>query len=123
MSDYDEEIGGVPVADGTGKDQMRIFPDSVRSIQHLDGSRTQIDLKRAFHHVDRRKAMKEHSRQTALGILLKTVGTTQLTNEARTLRVDKIKIRQGLVQGAPASPMVFTLLVDTVLAALNKKWL
>ena len=47
VSDYDEETVGVPLADDTGKHQMRILPDSVRknqptatrSIQYLDGSR------------------------------------------------------------------------------------
>ena len=47
MSDYDEEIDGLPVDDDTGKDQVRILPDSLRekqppatrSTQHRDGSR------------------------------------------------------------------------------------
>ena len=50
MSDNDEKTGGVFVADDTGKDPMRILPDSVReqqpaatrSIQHLDSGTCKI---------------------------------------------------------------------------------
>ena len=44
------------------------------------------------------------SRQTAPGMDIKTVGTTQFTNEARTLRVAKTKTTRELSQGAPESP-------------------
>ena len=33
MSDYDEEIDGLPVDDDTGKDQVRILPESLREKQ------------------------------------------------------------------------------------------
>ena len=43
--------------------------------------------------------------------------------EAWTFHVKKInQPTMELPHGAPESPMVFTLLVDTVLAAMSKKW-
>ena len=143
----DEETGRVLVGVDTWKDKVRIFPDSVRAkqppatsiIQHLDHNRkakawsiplfaAQLGLKNLLDHLDRNQALKTmksneraRSRQTAPGTDLKTVRTAQLTNEARTLRVEKIKTTKRLPHGAPESPVVFTELVDTVLAALNKK--
>ena len=60
------------------------------------------------------------SRHTAPGMDLKTVATTQIRNEAWTLQVKKSQNNKGVQQRAPESSMVFTLLVDTVPAALNK---
>ena len=135
------------MADDTGKDQLRILAGSARgkqppatsNIPHLDGSRkskrvghptlrSTNRLEKKFDHVTENQALKAmkrtRSRQTAPGYgSQKTVGTTQSTNEARTLRVQKkFKTTRRLRHGAPESPMLFTLLVDTLLAALNKTW-
>ena len=64
----------------------------------------QIDLKKAFDHVDRNQAMKavkEHGvDKQHLALDLKTVGTTRLTIEARTLQIEKFRTTRWLPQGA-----------------------
>ena len=71
----------------------------------------QTDLKKAFDHVDRNQALKAmkrtRSRQTAPGMDLTAVGTTQFTNEAKNLRVDKLQNDKEIPQGAPESSIVF----------------
>ena len=51
------------------------------------------------------------------------MGTTRFTSGAWRLRIDKIPDdKERLPRGGPESPMVFTLLVDTVLALNNEWW-
>ena len=66
--------------------------------------------------------MKEHGVDKQHLAWISKLRTTQLTNEACTLRVEKNQNNQGAPTWSARKLMVFTELVDTVLAALNKKW-
>ena len=86
----------------------------------------QLDLKKAFDHVDRGAAIDALKLQ---GASLHTIAwITQLWDshslEMRmgSITTERFETTRGLPQGAPESPVVFTLIAEMVMRKLNGKW-
>ena len=94
-----------------GKHARRIYPKKPRS-RDIPLFPPQIDLK-PFDNVDRKQALKAHGVDKKHWAWISKLWEQHIKSR-------KFKTMRELPQGAPESPMVFTLLVDTVPAALNK---
>ena len=86
----------------------------------------QIDLKKAFDHVDR-EAAHQALREHGVGVhhqawLAKLWQEHTLEMRLGKYTSQRFTTSRGLPQGAPESPFVFTVLVDTILMRLNSKW-
>lgn len=86
----------------------------------------QIDLRKAFDHVDREaalRALQEHGVGPHLQAwIAKLWADHTLEMRLGCYRSARFSTTRGLPQGAPESPFVFTVLVDSILGRLNKKW-
>ena len=87
----------------------------------------QIEFKKALELGEQKPSAESNertwSREAAVGVDLATVGTTQFRNEARaTSRQEDSKRRRRVPKGARESPIVLTILVDTVPSALDQQW-
>ena len=86
----------------------------------------QIDIKKAFDHVDRERALQALRRKGAsrhhLAWLAKMWQEHSLEMKMGGYNTSRFQTTRGLPQGAPESPIVFTILIDMVMEALEEKW-
>ena len=84
----------------------------------------QIDLKKAFDHVNRDKALQALKAKGVsshhLAWMSKMWQEHSLVMKMGGYETQRFKTTRGLPQGAPESPLIFTILIDTVLQNLDE---
>ena len=86
----------------------------------------QVGVRKAFDHVDHRAAFKAMRLQ---GVSLHAIALIAAIWASSVVRVrlgqessDDIPMDRGLPQGAPESPLIFTMIIDMVIRSLEPRW-
>ena len=77
----------------------------------------QLDVKRAFDHVDRRAAFKAMRLQ-----ILRPFSVALVAAIWNGSCMEKVQMSRGLPEGEPESPVIFTMIMKLVLRDLIKSW-
>ena len=87
----------------------------------------QLDVKKAFDHVDHRaafRAMKLQGVSLFSMALIAAIWNGSCTKACLgTVTSNKVQMSRGLPQGAPESPVIFTMIMELVLRDLIKSWI
>ena len=87
----------------------------------------QLDVKKAFDHVDHRAALKAMKLLDVSPFSMALIAAIWNGNcmEARlgTVSSSKVRLGRGLPQGAPESPVIFTMIMELVSRDLLKSWI
>ena len=87
----------------------------------------QLDVKKAFDHVDHRaafKAMKLQGVSLFSMVLIAAIWSGSCMKACLgTVTSNKVQMSRGLPQGAPESPVIFTMIMELVLRDLIKSWI
>jgi hypothetical protein len=86
----------------------------------------QIDIRKAFDHVDHRAAFAAMRRQGcspySIALIAAIWNSSLVTVRLGQVSSSPIKMDRGLPQGAPESPLIFTLIIDMIICSLADKW-
>jgi hypothetical protein len=86
----------------------------------------QLDVKKAFDHVDHRAAFKAMRLQGislhAIALISAIWACSLVSVSLGMVSSDDIPMDRGLPQGAPESPLIFTMIMDMVIRALEPEW-
>ncbi|CAE8637304.1 unnamed protein product [Polarella glacialis] len=86
----------------------------------------QLDVKKAFDHVDHRAAFEAMRLQGislhAIALIAAIWACSVVTVRLGMVSSDDIPMDRGLPQGAPESPLIFTMIMDMVIRALEPQW-
>ncbi|CAE8618348.1 unnamed protein product [Polarella glacialis] len=86
----------------------------------------QLDVKKAFDHVDHRAAFEAMRLQGislhAIALIAAIWACSVVTARLGMVSSDDIPMDRGLPQGAPESPLIFTMIMDMVIRALEPQW-
>ena len=87
----------------------------------------QLDVKKAFDHVDHRAAFKAMKLQGvslfSMALIAAIWSGSCMKACLGTVTSNKVQISRGLPQGAPESPVIFTMIMELVLRDLIKSWI
>ena len=87
----------------------------------------QLDVKRAFDHVDHRAAFKAMKLQGvslfSMALIAAIWSGSCMKACLETVTSNKVQMSRGLPQGAPESPVIFTMIMELVLRDLMKSWI
>jgi hypothetical protein len=86
----------------------------------------QLDVKKAFDHVDHRAAFKAMRLQgislQAIALIAAIWAHSVVSVRLGSMSSDDIPMDRGLPQGAPESSLIFTMIMDMVIRALKPTW-
>ena len=86
----------------------------------------QLDLKKAFDHVDHRAALEAMRLQGvpehAMALIAKVWSLSSIRAKLGTELSDAVPLQRGLPQGAPESPLIFTMVVEMVVRRCEEQW-
>jgi hypothetical protein len=86
----------------------------------------QIDIRKAFDHVDHRAAFAAMRRQRCspytIALIAAIWNASVVTVRLGQVSSSPIKMDRGLPQGAPESALIFTLIIDMIICSLADKW-
>ena len=85
----------------------------------------QLDVKKAFDHVDHRaafKAMKLQGVSLFSMALIAAIWNGSCMKARLGVSSNKVRMSRGLLRGAPESPVIFTMIMELVLRDLIKSW-
>ena len=86
----------------------------------------QIDIRKAFDHVDHRAAFAAMRRQGcspySIALIAAIWKESLVTVRLGQISSSPIKMDRGLPQGAPESPLIFTLIIDMIICSLADRW-
>ena len=86
----------------------------------------QLDVKKAFDHVDHRAGFKAMRLQGAslfsMALIAALWNGSCMKARLGTVLSSKVRMSRGLPQGAPESPVIFTMVMELVLRDLIKSW-
>ena len=87
----------------------------------------QLDVKKAFDHVDHRAAFKAMKLQGvslfSMALIAAIWNGSCMKAFWGTVSSSKVRMSRGLPQGAPESPVIFTMIMELVLRDLMKSWI
>ena len=87
----------------------------------------QLDVKKAFDHVDHLAALKAMGLQGAslfsMALIAALWNLSRMRARLGTVLSNKVRTSRGLPQGAPKSPVIFTMVMELVLRDLIKCWI
>ena len=87
----------------------------------------QLDVKKAFDHVDHRAAFKAMKLQGvslfSMALIAAIWSGSCMKACLGTVTSNKVQMSRGLPQGAPESPVIFTMIMELVLRDLIKSWI
>ena len=87
----------------------------------------QLDVKKAFDHVDHRAAFKAMKLQGvslfSMALIAAIWNGSCMKACLGTVTSNKVQMSRGLPQGAPESPVIFTMIMELVLRDLIKSWI
>ena len=87
----------------------------------------QLDVKKAFDHVDHRAAFRAMKLQGvslfSMALIAATWNGSCMKACLGTVTSNKVQMTRGLPQGAPESPVIFTMIMELVLRDLIKSWI
>ena len=87
----------------------------------------QLDVKKAFDHVDHRAAFRAMKLQGvslfSMALIAAIWNGSCMKARLGTVTSNKVQMSRGLPQGAPESPVIFTLIMELVLRDLIKSWI
>ena len=86
----------------------------------------QLDVKKAFDHVDHRAAFRAMKLQGvsffSMALIAAIWNGSCMKARLGTVSSNKVRMSRGLPQGAPESPVIFTMIMELVLRDLIKSW-
>ena len=86
-----------------------------------------LDVKKAFDHVDHRAAFKAMKLQGvslfSMALIAAIWNGSCMKARLGTVSSNKVRMSRGLHQGAPESPVIFTMIMELVLRDLIKSWI
>ena len=87
----------------------------------------QLDVKKAFDHVDHRAAFKAMKLQGlslfSMALIAAIWSGSCMKACLGTVTSNEVQMSRGLPQGAPESPVIFTMIMELVLRDLIKSWI
>ena len=87
----------------------------------------QLDVKKAFDHVDHRAAFRAMKLQGvnlfSMALIAAIWSGSCMKARLGTVASNKVQMSRGLPQGAPESPVIFTMIMELVLRDLIKSWI
>ena len=117
--------------------QTAFVPGNTRrcwSVSAVDGGRAvsrtaereivvvQSDVKKVFGHVEYRAAFKAMRLQSSMALIAAIWSGSCVKARLGTVLSSKVQMSRGLSQGAPESPVIFTMIMELVLRDLVKSW-
>lgn len=86
----------------------------------------QLDLRKAFDHIDHRAAFRAMSLQGislhAQALMAKIWSLSAIKAKLGTETSEAVPLHRGLPQGAPESPLIFTMIVEMIVRTLEVSW-